>query len=633
MPLYSYDLETYHSYFLAVFEDLDSGEMFSFEHKDIPELLQWMQSGARRFVGYNSHGFDDIIMRYIRRKTAPASAFFKTGSGVTTQDINNLSTLIITTDRKDPVALAKLESAIHGIKWAQQHETLTSIDVKSLLDPMPSLKKVECRLKFNNVEDLPFDPSLPTSDEQNKIIHEYCKNDVRILTKLYLTEALPHLKLRKYLEKTFGVLGLESMSEPRTAERILMNLYMQRTGEKWAVIKEGAQENFENHCMYGIPVMKFVPDWIEFETPELQELLDKFKKMELPVKPATGHVDGAQIKQQIIIGDLAYQLGIGGIHSTEKKVVIKPSDKQLIMTDITSMYPQTMIRDSLHPTHVSKVWIDIYTQIRDLRLVAKRKGDAVAAHALKIIINSVFGKTSSRYSPFYDPTLTIKITVTGQLALLMLIEQFHINGILVISANTDGVLVHITKEQTAVFEECKTKWSALTKYDLEDEAFQSIFIRDINSYLAVTLDGEVKQKGRFAKANLKKDVQAYAVTDMAINYLVHGTPLDEYFRTTSYSIYDFLYSFSATSAFTVSLDSVDLKTQLTKTNRWYVSKTEINQLTKFGGKNQNLNRIPNGTNIRIANKVTTEELPDDLDMEYYYRQANKLINSITGEMI
>ena len=635
MALYCYDLETYPNYFLAMFQDVKTDEFFSFTHDHLPELISWMENPARQFISWNGAYFDDLIIRHIRRKLTPTqSGMFRTKVSITPQEIAELATLIITTDKSNPTEVATLNAALQGIRWANEGEQLTSIDIKALLDPMPSLKKTEVRLRFENVEDLPYDPALDLTEEQKQVVHDYCKNDVSATRHVYLTEALPHLQLRRHLQDKFKVTALESLSEPRTAERILMNLYMHKTGEQWRDIKEKAQENFRNHTTFGIPIQDFVPDWIEFKTQYLQELLQTFKHMELPVKKDTGHPIGDQLKQRVIIGDMAYQMGVGGLHSTEKSIVIdvrEDDTKHLIMTDIASMYPQTMIRDSLRPIHLGHDWIDIYEQIRDLRLRDKRAGKKMESNALKIILNATFGKLASQYSPFYDPHLLTRITVTGQLALLMLIEAFHLNHIQVISANTDGVLVHINESQLKTFEQCKTDWSKQTKYELEDEHFDMICIRDVNSYIAHSPDGSLKQKGKFTKPNLKKDVQAYAVTQMAIDYLLNEITPENSYKAHDFNIYDFLYSFSATRDFEVFLESEGLRDKLTKTNRWYKSTTNQNQLIKFGGKNQNWNRIPNGADIQIFNRVPDESIPDDLNLVHYFAEVYKLVKTITDE--
>ena len=404
---------------------------------------------------------------------------------------------------------------------------------------------------------------------------------------------------------------------------------MSKTGEEYWDIKNDAKFNFESYGKYGTPIENFVPDWIKFET-ELGALLNTFKEMVLPVDKESGHPEGEKLKQRITLGNKEYQMGIGGLHSIDKKGIIKADGFRIIDTDVTSYYPAILIRDKLTPIHMDQTWINIYTRIRDLRLAAKQQGNKLDADALKIILNATFGKLASKYSPFYDPHLLTRITVTGQFALLMLIEKFYLTGIEVLSANTDGITIKLLPGQEEDFERCKKEWCAHTKFELEDTEFDYIARRDVNSYLARTTSGELKTKGKFTKPNLKKDVQAYAVTDMVTEYLLNETDPEIRMAEKEYTIYDFLYSFSATKEFEVSLQSDDHNTPLTKTNRWYISNDTSNQLTKFGGKLQNTSRIPNGANVTLANRITDESLPNDLDLSYYFNQVYKIVGTVTS---
>lgn len=631
MTIYCYDLETYPNYFLAVFQDIETEEFFSFDHTDLQGLLKWMKHKDRTFISWNGAQFDDIIIRYIDSKTKPVnSSLFKQSDSVTAQEIANLAQLIITTNREDEKAMKNLNDKIQHIRYPMAGNPLRSIDIKGLLDPMPSLKKTEVRLRFSNVEDLPYDPTHPLSPDMMKTVHQYCKNDVAATRHVYLQQALPHLRLRHHLSDKFQVPYLESLSEPRTAEKILMNLYMTKTGKEYQEIKNGAAFNFQSFAKYGVPIMDFVPDWIQFKTEPLQNLLNEFKDLELPVDKESGHPKGDKLKHRIQMGSKEYQLGVGGLHSIDKKGVLKAEGFRIIDTDVTSYYPAILIRDQLTPVHMDQIWIAIYERIRDLRLQAKQNGNKLDADALKIILNATFGKLASKYSPFYDPHLLTRITVTGQLALLMLIEKFDQIGIEVLSANTDGVTIKLLPNQEPSFEECKRQWCEHTKFELEDTEFDFIARRDVNSYLARTTSGDLKTKGKFTKPNLKKDVQAFAVTDMVTEYLLNETDPEIRMIEKQYTIYDFLYSFSATKEFEVSLQEDDHNTPLTKTNRWYISKDTSNQLTKFGGKLQNTSRIPNGANIKLANQITDESLPDDLDLNYYFKQVYKTVETVTS---
>lgn len=648
MSTYCYDLETYPNYFLAVFQDIDTKDFLSYDQTpdQMDALCALIEDEQHTFISWNGTHFDDPLLRYIlknrARHTKQSNRFIRaskktqTTTHVTAETIANLAQLIINTNKNDDMARQKLRNTFGETLYPnyrnKEFKPFVSIDIKGLLDPMPSLKKTEVRLRFKNVEDLPYDPTLNLTAEQMKVVHKYCKNDVAATLHVYETQAKPHLELRHYLSHRFGVQKLESLSEPRTAEKILLELYLHEFNQglhegldpvSLYTIKQYNQKNINNYMNCAIPIENFIPDWIKFET-DLTHTLEDFKTLHLPVNGKTGHPNGTALKKKITVGSKEYQTGVGGLHSIDEPGLIKADGFRIIDTDVTSYYPAILIRDSLHPSEFNEIWIKIYKRIRDIRLEAKAANKKLDANALKIILNATFGKLASQYSPFYDPHLLTRITVTGQLALLMLIEKFHLAGIEILSANTDGVTVKLLPGQEDRFEQCKQEWMTHTKFNLEDTEFDIIARRDVNAYVAKTTDGQLKRKGIFARHGLKKDVQAPIITEMVIEYLLNKTPLENTMDHISWTIYDFLFSFSATSAFKITLDD----TPMTKTNRWYITKSHRNQLYKHGGKLQNTICIPHGTNIQITNRVTNEAIPNDLDKSYYLIQARKLINTI-----
>jgi DNA polymerase elongation subunit (family B) len=65
---------------------------------------------------------------------------------------------------------------------------------------------------------------------------------------------------------------------------------------------------------------------------------------------------------------------------------------------------------------------------------AKKVGKDTEAYVLKILVNSVFGKTLFEHHWLYDPLVGLRVTINGQLYMLMLIEKLTLAGFKVISA-------------------------------------------------------------------------------------------------------------------------------------------------------------------------------------------------------
>lgn len=159
------------------------------------------------------------------------------------------------------------------------------------------------------------------------------------------------------------------------------------------------------------------------------------------------------------------------------------------------------------------------------------------AEGLKISSNGVYGKLGSVYSILYAPHLMIPVTLTGQLALLMLIERAELAGIPVVSANTDGVVfrcpVDLQDELTAITKQ----WESDTGFELESTPYQSLYSQSVNSYIAIKPDGKAKRKGPLAnpykegmRDQLMKNPSMGIVTDAVVEFLTKGTPFEDTIR-------------------------------------------------------------------------------------------------------
>ena len=159
--------------------------------------------------------------------------------------------------------------------------------------------------------------------------------------------------------------------------------------------------------------------------------------------------------------------------------------------------------------------------------------------ALKLAVNSVYGKSSDMQSWIYDRQLTMFTTITGELSLMMLIEAYELRGIHVISANTDGVTVRIKKSLISTMHGINEWWMTVTGYELERTDYQKIVFSTVNDYIAIKTDGEVKKKGDFlTDFELHKNKSARIVPLALEQYFLHNIPV-EHTISTHTNIYDF----------------------------------------------------------------------------------------------
>jgi len=204
-------------------------------------------------------------------------------------------------------------------------------------------------------------------------------------------------------------------------------------------------------------------------------------------------------------------------------------------------------------------------------------------------------------------------------------------GIEVLSANTDGILVNLTnKIQKQKFKTICNTWEKITKMNLEYTYYDKYVRRDVNNYTALSTNNKTKNKGIFAPPDIKHDVKAPIIQKLARGALLYETEPSTWLEDhrEELTIYDFLFHFGATNTFKVHLDDKPLS----KTNRWYISNNGVsNQLAKTGGIRKNTINIPDGKNIVLCNKIENDDVPSDLDLDYYLEKANKLIRSCQND--
>ena len=490
------DTEVYKDYFLLMAMHLESGKIETFEiypgHIGIDGIRTLMTRDTT--VGFNSIGYDLPII---------AAAL----SGKTNQEIKDVSDKII------------VEGKRHwqlGIKVPRNWD---HIDLIELAIGQASLKIYGGRLHAPKMQDLPIEPDASISPEQRAQLREYCRNDLEMTAILY-NSLKPQIALRVAMGEQYGV-DLRSKSDAQIAE-VVIGSEIERLGgcaEK-PVIKKGYSFRYKD------------PGFIKFASADLQAVFERVLATDFTLS-ANGSVEmPAWLKsERITIGKAQYQMGIGGLHSCEKRQFIEvTSDEVLADWDVASYYPNIILGQRLSPTHLGDDFLKVFQSIVTRRLDAKRSGDKVTADVLKIVINGTFGKLGSKYSFLYSPDLMAQTTISGQLALLMLIERMENAGIKVVSANTDGIVLHAPKALNGPMECIAWDWMLDTSYELERTNYRTIASRDVNNYVAVMLDGKTKGKGVFASPSLAKNPDCQIVYDAVAARIANGTPIERTIR-------------------------------------------------------------------------------------------------------
>jgi len=498
-PTLILDLEIYKDYFLAMFKNVDTGNVRAFElHADQAFDITTVRAILKqyRLVTFNGANFDlPLLMLAL---AGADNARIKKGC--------------------DAIILHNLR----GWQFEQQFdvEVPTDLDHIDLIEVAPgtaSLKIYGGRLHCAKLQDLPIEPDASISAAQREVLREYCANDLRTTLDLY-SKLLPQITLREQMSEQYGI-DLRSKSDAQIAEAVIGRQVGQAIGReiKRPEVPGGTRFQYSP------------PAFIAFATPVLRKALAMIERAQFVV-PDSGKVMMPRelAEAAIQIGGSTYRMGIGGLHSSEQSTAhLADDDHILVDRDVASYYPAIILRTGLTPKHMGPAFTAAYSDIVARRLAAKHAGDKVTADALKITINGSFGKFGSKWSKLYSPDLLIQTTLTGQLALLMLIETLESEGIPVVSANTDGIVMRCPLARVAMMEFIVWEWEQATGFDTEATYYRALYSRDVNNYVAIKPDGSWKAKGVYAPAGLQKNPANEICTAAVVKFLIDGTPVED----------------------------------------------------------------------------------------------------------
>jgi hypothetical protein len=305
---------------------------------------------------------------------------------------------------------------------------------------------------------------------------------------------------------------------------------------------------------------------------------------------------------------------------------------------VSSYYPAIIINNGRYPQHLGKKFLTGYKRMFERRLELKpqaKKDKRIAGivGALKLAVNSVYGKSSDIQSWIYDRQLTMFTTITGELSLLMLIEAYEIAGIHVISANTDGVTIRIKKTHLDKMNEINEWWQNLTEYELERTDYSRIIFSTVNDYLAVKTNGEVKKKGDFlTDFELHKNKSARVVPLALEQYFINGTSVSEFIMGHR-NIYDFAMRQRANRDFHFEGKADGKTTVYNKLIRFYISNTgekllKVKNVDSMSGA-ASVSQVEAGDWVMtVCNHLTKNHPLDNINHSYYIERAERIINKI-----
>lgn len=582
------DVECYPNYFLVMVREIESGRTMAFEQYEGKPLDRvGIANALRTYRVYTFNGRNyDMPMVLLALQ------------GVSNVDLKKVSDQIIA----EGLTPWRFEER-YGVSVP------SFVDHVDLIEVAPgdaSLKIYGGRLHSRRMQDLPIRPSARINPEQRELLKRYCGNDLAIT--IDLRKALAQeIALREVMSDQYGM-DLRSKSDAQIAEAVIKSQVEKAIGQRVErpTIEPGTSFHYR------------VPRFIEFRTPQLQGILDEVRSARFTVGQ-NGNVLMPDVLNdaRIEIGESIYRMGIGGLHSSEKSISHYSDDRYvLIDRDVSSYYPMLILVSKLAPRQLGHAFLRAYKGHVEARLAAKKAGDKVGASSRKIMVNGTFGKLGSPWSVFYAPDLMIQVTVSGQLALLMLIESLELAGISVISANTDGMVARVPRDRIDDFKAIVFDWELATGFDTEETRYVSVHSRDVNNYIAIAEGGKVKVKGVYAPASLAKNPTNEICVDAAVEYLRSGKPIEDTIEECQ-DIRRFICVRSVRGG------AVKNGEYVGKAIRWYYARGERGAIRyQTSG-----NTVPRTEGARPLMELP-DELPNDIDYEWYIREAYGILEDV-----
>lgn len=482
---------------------------------------------------------------------------------------------------------------------------------------------------------------LITNDFERYILPKYVepmlyynKNDVFICCEM-VRQKPDEVKLRYSITNAFGVNVLSS-ARANIADKLTVKFYSNMSGlSPKQFIKERTERT-------KLSFKKIIFPHIKFKTPELQKMLAEMMQVTIT------RTNKDAFSKEIEFYGTKYTLATGGIHSQDPPRICRSDDKFVYLHhDYTSYYPSIMISYNIAPKHLDRAtFVKMVDYLKQTRVKCKHTPDSegyvmegvpnkIGAEALKIVINSIYGKLGSELFFLYDRFAQMQVTINGQLMTMTLIEELELNGIHVISANTDGIVIKLPRDKFDVYKDITDRWNETNKMGADYEEYQMIASRDVNNYFDIQTDGTVEYKGALDPKQylkeLKKGYDAPVVAIAVFEYLVNNVPVMTTLRNHK-DILDFCKTQNVGRQFEVVYDVCE-KGVITRVHsqrhvRFYVSTKGviIQKENKTSGARS---KLAGGNSVCILNSL--DDLPIEernINYGYYYNECYKIIDPI-----
>lgn len=607
-----YDLETYPNCFQAVFYNISTFEWKIYEISDrkneINELRLLLYSENLQLIGFNNINFDYPVLH---------NTILSNNKDWTSYNIYNEVVKIIETKYSsiwdNQIKIPQLD--LYRI-WHYDNKNKST-----------SLKWLEFAMRSPDVRDLPFKVgSELTNDEKDELL-SYCQHDVKETYKFF-TKSLKHIELRQFYTE-HEKLSLMNASEIKMSKEIFSK-YLAK--EMNMSIKE--VKNLRT-WRKKVDIKDIIFDYIKFNDNINKQTLNLYNNATWFINQEEG------IKFTVLYKNVIREYAEGGLHSFGKAGVYESNDEYILVdVDFASYYPHLSFRNKLHPEHIPEpIFSKIYEGFYNDRKLYDKKDPR--NYVLKIILNGSYGLSKDKYAFLYDPKWQLAICINGQLLLTLLTERIYEKcqkDIQIIFENTDGAMYRIHRSDYTLLTQACKEVEELCNIPLEIQECKKIIARDVNNYINIITDENIKFKGVFEidrdyhKNNSKRIVPIslanYFINNININDTIYNHFNDKkYSFAENYNIYDFCIGAKMkgyNQLFQREIKGLDIiDTELAKMNRYYVSNEGVELIKKLPPLEKNYLTETDKYKNKVDNsQLNIFDIIDDVKIEPSDREEN-----------
>lgn len=587
MRLVTFDCEVFAHDWLVVFKDKESGR-YTVVHNDNEELKQCINDDTIYF-SFNGKHYDQFIIKAI-------------AAGFTPEEVKAVNDYIVGGGQGWECPMLK-----------DFYFRFNNVDIKDDMQMGLSLKAIEGNLGLSVEEStVPFDIDRALTEDELKETAKYCMHDVDTTEKLVELRK-DYLKTKLNLGKRAGIPEIKALGATN-AKLTAMMLRAER--KEW---NDGRNYVYpENLDLSVIPksVLDFFETIHDLSIPDEQLFKTSF---------------------EIEIGGMPCKYAWGGVHGSLMGYYEETTEDRVIQNrDVSSLYPSLIEIYNYLSRNVPDP--ELFYAIKRDRIQAKHNGDKQTAKDLKLPLNTVSGAQENRYNDLYDPLPTRSLRISGQLFLTVLTMRLlnACKTIRLLNLNTDGLMYSIDKSELAFVDEIVHAWEAETKFELEVDDIQRVWIKDVNNLLIIKTNGEVKTVGGYLNYGVSVK-GAWAINNnmvivkkALIEYFVHGTPVEDTINDCD-DIFQFQIIAKAGAKYREVYHLVDGEpVPVQKVNRVYATADKrYGKLFKVKAENDSTAKIemlPEHCIIDNDNHLTI----DDVDKTFYIEMAKKRINDFLG---